>query len=365
MAKQPLLQPVKVGVHELKNRIVMAPMTRSRADNPDHAPAELHAKYYAQRASAGLIVSEATQISQQGVGYIHTPGIHSAAQIAGWHKVTDAVHAAGGVIFAQLWHVGRISHPDFHDGELPVAPSAINPEGESFTPDGRKKTVTPRALETAEIGEIVSDFAQAAKNAIEAGFDGVEVHGANGYLVNQFLIDSANRRSDRYGGSIANRSRFLFEIIESITHAVGPERTALRLSPSGLAAPIIDSDSRALYEYVITRLNDHKLAYLHLIEPSGSVAGVPNMVQHVSEHFRQFFDGVLITNNGYDRERGNAVIAAGHADLVAFGKPFIANPDLPERFRLDLPLVEADTATFYQGGSQGYSDYPALQTEAA
>lgn len=366
MAKQPLLEPVRLGPYELKNRIVMAPMTRSRADNPERAPTDLHVAYYQQRASAGLIVSEATQISLQGVGYIYTPGIHSAAQLAGWHKVTTAVHAAGGTIFAQLWHVGRVSHPDFHAGELPVAPSAIDPEGESFTPEGRKKTVTPRALEIDEIAEIVDDFVQAAKNAIKAGFDGVELHGANGYLINQFLLEGANQRTDRYGGSIANRSRFLFEIIDGVAHAIGAERIALRLSPSGLGAFIPDSNARAVYEYVIARLNDYRLAYLHLIEPvPASVAGIPNMVQNVVEHFRPLFDGTLVTNNGYDRERGNAVIAAGHADLVAYGKPFISNPDLPERFRVDAPLQEADQATFYQGGREGYIDYPALEIEAA
>lgn len=365
MSQQPLLQPVKLGRYELKNRMVMAPLTRSRADNPNHAPTDLHVEYYTQRASAGLIVTEATQISPQGVGYIHTPGIHSATQIAGWHKVTTAVHAAGGMIFSQIWHVGRVSHPDFHNGDLPVAPSAINPEGESFTPQGRKKTVTPRALELSEIDEIVDDYVQAAKNAMKAGFDGVEIHGANGYLVNQFLVDSANHRSDGYGGSITNRARFLFEILDGVTQAIGPGRVGLRLSPSGLMNLKPDSNSRALYEYVITRLNDYGLAYLHLVEPDASVAGIPNMVQHVAEHFRPFFDGPLITNNGYDRERGNAVIAAGHADLVAYGKPFIANPDLPTRFRVDAPLNAADQETFYQGGSRGYIDYPLLQAEVA
>lgn len=357
MNKQPLLQPAKLGPYELKNRVVMAPMTRSRATNPDKAPTDLHVKYYAQRASAGLIVSEATQISPQGVGYVHTPGIHSAAQLAGWHKVTTAVHAAGGMIFAQLWHVGRVSHPDFHGGELPVAPSAINPEAQSFTPDGLKPTVTPRALEAAEIEEIVDDYVQAAKNAIKVGFDGIEIHGANGYLPNQFLADSANQRTDQYGGSIANRARFLFDIIDRVGRAIGAERIGLRLSPNALP----DSNSRALFEYVITRLNDYKLAYLHLIEPTDGVADIPN----VAEYFRPFYDGTLIANGGFDRERGNEAIAAGQADFIAYGKPFIANPDLPERFRVDAPLNEADRATFYQGGPKGYIDYAPLRAEVA
>ncbi|HET7587013.1 MAG TPA: alkene reductase [Gammaproteobacteria bacterium] len=366
MPDQPLLQPVTLGPYTLKNRIVMAPMTRSRANNPDRAPTNMHVTYYGQRASAGLIITEATQVSPQGVGYIHTPGLHSAAQVAAWRDVTTAVHAAGGTIFSQIFHVGRVSHPDFHNGELPVAPSAINPEAMSFTTKGRQQTVTPRALETAEIEGVVADFVQAAKNAVKAGFDGVELHGANGYLINQFLADGANQRDDRYGGSVANRSRFLFDILDGVTHAIGARRTALRLGPSGLGAlPIADSNSRMLYEYVITRLNDYKLAYLHLIEPSYSVADIPNTVQNVTRHFRPFFDGVLVTNNGYDRERGNAVIAAGHADLVAYGKPFISNPDLPQRFRLNAPLAEGDAATFYQGGREGYIDYPPLRAEVA
>lgn len=365
MSNQPLLETARIGRYTLKNRVVMAPLTRSRADNPEHVPTDLHVTYYSQRASAGLIVSEATQISPQGVGYINTPGIHSAAQIAGWHRVTAAVHAEGGMIFNQLWHVGRVSHPDFHNGELPVAPSAIDPEGESFTPQGRKKTVTPRALETAEISEIVDDYVQAAKNAIKAGFDGVEIHGANGYLPNQFLLDSANQRTDEYGGSIPNRARFLFDILDGVTHAIGPERVGVRLSPSGLSNLKPDSNSRALYDYVITRLNDYTLAYLHLVEPSDSVANIPNMVQYVTAHYRKLFFGPIITNNGFDRKRGNEIVAAGDADLVAYGRPFIANPDLPERFARKLPLAKADPATFYQGGEKGYIDYPALRAEVA
>ncbi|HET8552664.1 MAG TPA: alkene reductase [Gammaproteobacteria bacterium] len=365
MPKQPLLEPARIGRYTLANRVVMAPLTRSRADNPQLAPTDLHVEYYAQRASAGLIISEATQISPQGVGYINTPGIHSAAQIDGWSKVTKAVHAEGGMMFAQLWHVGRVSHPDFHNGEAPVAPSAINPEGQAFTQNGLQPTVTPRALEIDEIHAIVGDYVQAAKNAIKAGFDGVEIHGANGYLPNQFLVDSANVRTDEYGGEIANRARFLFEIIDGVSNAIGAERVGLRLSPSGLSNLKPDSNARALYEYVIMRLNDYKLAYLHLIEPTGPVAHIPNMVENVTAHFRPFYQGVLITNGGYDRESGNAVIEEGHADLVAYGKLFIANPDLPERFRARTPLNEPDRDTFYQGGAKGYIDYPALQAEVA
>ncbi len=362
MSNQPLLQSVRLGPYQLKNRIVMAPMTRSRAVNPGHTPTDLHVEYYAQRATAGLIVSEATQVSPQGIGYIHTPGIHSAAQIAGWSKVTQAVHEAGGRIFAQLWHVGRVSHPDFHAGELPVAPSAINPESMSFTAEGWQSTVTPRALETAEIPGIVADFVQAAKNAIAAGFDGVELHGANGYLIEQFLRASSNRRTDRYGGSVANRARFLFEIVEGIAQAIGSEKIGVRLSPANAPA---DGDIVALYDFVIGVLDDLGLAYLHLLDAPGNAPAAKYFPEGLIAHYRTVYRGTLIANNGYDRERGNAAIAAGDADLIAFGIPFISNPDLPERLRLGLLPVEADTATFYQGGPRGYTDYPFLQARAA
>lgn len=361
MFNQPLLQNVKLGPYELKNRIVMAPMTRSRAVNPGHAPTDLHVEYYAQRATAGLIVSEATQVSPQGIGYIHTPGIHSAAQIAGWRKVTQAVHAEGGRIFAQLWHVGRISHPDFHAGELPVAPSAINPQTKSFTPEGFKDTVTPRALETTEIPGIVAAFVQAAKNAIEARFDGVELHGANGYLIEQFLRDSSNHRTDQYGGSIVNRARFLFEVVEGIAEAISSERIGVRLSPAGVFGNPADSDPAVLYDFVIGVLDGFGLAYLHLIDAPAT----KDFPDGVVARYRTEYHGTLIANNGYDRERGNAAIAAGNADLIAFGKPFISNPDLVERFRLGLAPVEAEPTTFYQGGQRGYTDYPVLQPQAA
>lgn len=361
MFNQPLLQNVKLGPYELKNRIVMAPMTRSRAVNPEHAPTDLHVEYYAQRATAGLIVSEATQVSPQGIGYIHTPGIHSAAQIAGWRKVTQAVHTQGGRIFAQLWHVGRISHPDFYAGELPVAPSAINPKTKSFTAEGFKDTVTPRALETTEIPGIVADFVQAAKNAIAAGFDGVELHGANGYLIEQFLRDSSNHRTDQYGGSIVNRARFLFEIVEGIAEAIGSERIGVRLSPAGVFGNPADSDTAVLYDFVIGVLDGFGLAYLHLIDAPAT----KDFPDGVVARYRTEYHGTLIANNGYDRERGNAVIAAGNADLIAFGKPFISNPDLVERFRLGLAPIKADPTTFYQGGQRGYTDYPVLQSQAA
>lgn len=365
MNTQPLLTPVKLGRYRLANRVVMAPLTRSRAYNRDRAPTELHAQYYAQRASAGLIVTEGSQISPQGVGYVYTPGIHTAAQIRAWKKVTDAVHAEGGHIFSQLWHVGYVSHPDFHDGALPVAPSAINPRSKSFTPQGLKDMVTPRPLETDEVKAVVRDYVRAARNAVEAGFDGVEIHGANGYLIEQFLRDSTNKRSDEYGGSIPNRARFLFEIVEGISDAIGADRTGVRLSPANTWNVPPDSDTQALYDFVIGALSSYELAYLHLREAQGDLSAIPNMVQNVTAHYRTVYRGTLITNTGYDRDKGNTVIAKGDADLVAYGVPYIANPDLVERFRVGAPLAQADQSTFYQGGARGYTDYPSLQAEAA
>ncbi len=365
MHTQPLLTPVKLGRHELPNRVVMAPMTRSRAYNRDQAPTELHAEYYAQRASAGLIITEGSQISPQGVGYVHTPGIHSEAQIKGWKKVSDAVHARNGRIFIQLWHVGRVSHPDFHNGALPVAPSAINPDTQSFTPQGLKDTVTPRALDTREVRQVVQDYVQAARNAMQAGFDGVEIHGANGYLIEQFLRDASNMRNDEYGGSVPNRARFLFDIVDGIVDSIGADRVGVRLSPANTWNVSADSDTRALYDFVIGALSSYELAYLHLREGQGDLSAIPNMVTRVTEHYRTVYRGTLITNTGYDRDKGDAVIANGHADLVAYGALFIANPDLVERFRVNAPLARADQNTFYQGGAQGYVDYPTLQAEAA
>lgn len=365
MNTQPLLTPLKLGPYALPNRVVMAPMTRSRAYNRDKSPTELHAEYYAQRASAGLLITEGSQISPQGVGYVHTPGIHSQAQIRGWQKVTDAVHARGGHIFLQLWHVGYVSHPDFHDGQLPVAPSAINPKTKSFTPLGLKDTVTARALETTEVKAIAQDYLRAAINAMLAGCDGVEIHGANGYLIEQFLRDSSNQRIDEYGGSIPKRARFLLEIVDGVSEAIGSERVGVRLSPANTWNVPADSDTRALYDHVIGALSGYGLAYLHLREAQGDMSAIPNMVINVSEHFRSVYRGTLITNTGYDQQKGNAVIAKGQADMVAFGLPYIANPDLVERFHAYAPLAQADQNTLYQGGAKGYTDYPPLQSEAA
>jgi len=364
MNQQPLLTQIRVGRYQLNNRVVMAPMTRSRADNPDKAPTDLHVRYYEQRASAGLIITEGSQVSPQAVGYIHTPGIHTPAQIAGWRRVTDAVHAKGGHIFIQLWHVGYVSHPDFHGGALPVAPSAINPNTKAFTPQGMKSTVTPRALETHEVKLIVQDYIRAADNAMVAGFDGVEIHGANGYLIEQFLRDSSNRRADQYGGSVANRARFLFEVTEGVVAQIGADRVGVRLSPANTWNVPADSDTRGLYDTVIGALSGYNLAYLHLREAQGDLSAIPNMVTNVTEHYRSVYKGTLMTNTGFDDARGNEMIRKGYADLVAYGALFIANPDLPERFRLGAVLTQADQRTFYQGGPNGYIDYPALQPAA-
>ena len=355
---QPLLTPLAMGPFHLRNRIVMAPMTRNRAENKGNVAVEIMATYYSQRASAGLIISEGSQVSPQGVGYLNTPGIHSKDQVEGWKQVTKAVHDRGGTIFLQLWHVGRVSHPDFHEGNLPVAPSPINPETEAYTPLGLKKTVVPRELSTSEVRGVVQDFVRGAENAREAGFDGVEVHGANGYLIEQFLRDSANKRTDEYGGSIENRARFLMEVVDGIGRVIGKDRMGVRLSPANVWNIPPDSDTKGLYEYVIDRLSGTGLAYLHLREKASDLSGIPNMVTNVTEYFRPRFKGILMTNTGFDRESGNRVISSGLADLVAFGVPFIANPDLVERFSRKLPLNTPDQSTFYTGGIKGYIDYP-------
>ncbi|QMU26748.1 alkene reductase [Adhaeribacter radiodurans] len=362
MEKQPLLTSYQLGSLTLKNRVVMAPMTRSRADNPENAATALAAQYYAQRASAGLIISEGTQVSPQGVGYINTPGIYSEAQVKGWQQVTEAVHAKDGKIFAQLWHVGRISHPDFHNGELPVAPSAINPNDKSFTPLGFKDTVTPRALETHEVQAIVQDFKKAAANALKAGFDGVELHASNGYLIQQFFNKVSNQRTEQYGGSIENRARFLFEILDALKEVIDLNLVGVRLNPSlhGLSGITVDEETIPTFEYIVKRLNEYNLAYLHLSEPFVPVDNVPHAVAEVAKHFRPLYTGTLIINKGFSQETGNQIITEGLADLVSFGVPFISNPDLPERFAQKAELSAPDKNTFYTGGAKGYVDYPAL-----
>jgi N-ethylmaleimide reductase len=364
MTQNTLLSPVKVGRYELPNRLVMAPLTRNRA-GAGNVPRQLNATYYAQRASAGLLITEASQVSPQGVGYPATPGIHSPEQVEGWKLVTKAVHDRGGRIFLQLWHVGRISHPDLQpDGALPVAPSAIAPQGEASTYEGQKPFVTPRALETDEIPGIIEQYRQAAKNALEAGFDGVEVHGANGYLLDQFLRDGSNQRTDEYGGSIENRSRLLLEVIDAVIEVWGADRVGLRLSPSGTFNSMYDSNPQALFSYVAQELNQRNLAYLHLIEPRED-NGAPEGQDLSSHFFRSIYNGTIIAAGGYNRELGEEAIAQGHADLIAFGRWYISNPDLVERFAKNAPLNEYDRSTFYGGDEKGYTDYPTLELQTA
>jgi N-ethylmaleimide reductase len=359
MSSVDIFSPFRLGPLDLPNRVVMAPMTRNRA-GPGNVPTELNATYYAQRAGAGLIVTEATQISPQGVGYPGTPGIHSAAQAAGWKLVTEAVHSAGGRIFLQLWHVGRISHPSLQPGgALPVAPSAIAPAGQAWTTNGMEAFVTPRALETSEISGIVEDFRRGAANAREAGFDGVELHGANGYLIDQFLRDSTNKRTDRYGGSAGNRARFLIEVTQALIGEWDGERVGVRLSPTNPYNDIADSNPAATFSTAARELNRLGIAYLHIVEPGPGDPVAAGEMPDIG-FFRNIWCGPLIANKGYDLERANAVLRDGAADLVSFAALYLANPDLDQRFRRGGPFNPPDRKTFYGGAAKGYTDYPAL-----
>ncbi len=351
-----LFDPLKIGEIELKNRIVMAPLTRSRANDEGVQP-DFTVDYYTQRASGGLLITEATNVSPMAKGYVRTPGIYTQDQIESWRKVTNSVHAAGGKIFMQIFHTGRVALPDFlPDLQLPVAPSAVKAAGENYTDEGMKEFVVPRELTTEEVRSTVQDYANAAKNAIEAGFDGVEIHGANGYLIQQFLSTNVNLRTDEYGGSIENRSRFLLEIVEAITLAIGSERTGLRLSPGGEFGDIKETDAEELYDYVIGKLNDFDLAYLH----------IGTFDQHRDWHpvLRPLYNGTYFAGVGFDKARAESVLAENGADAIVFGKLFLANPDLPERFRIDAELNAWDESTFYTPGEKGYTDYPTLDKTA-
>jgi N-ethylmaleimide reductase len=353
-----IFSPLTLGSLNCKNRVAMAPLTRSRA-GPGNVPNALNALYYAQRASAGLIISEATQISPEGQGYISTPGIHSQDQIEGWRVVTTAVRVAGGCMVLQLWHVGRISHPSFQPGgAMPVAPSAIKPNARAFTAKGFEPIPTPRALDVEEIPGVVGQYAKAAENAMAAGFDGVEVHAANGYLIDQFLRDRTNKRSDRYGGSMENRTRFLLEVVNAVTSAVGLERVGVRISPQNTQNDIDDSDPQALFNHVAKSLAT-KAAYLHVVEGDTSGAPVPSF-DYVA--LKRLFRGGIIANNNFDRTRANAAIVQGRADMIAFGKSFISNPDLVIRLFLGARLAMANRETFYGGGEEGYTDYQVLRS---
>lgn len=361
-----LFDPLSIGDITLRNRVIMAPLTRMRSRQPGNIPYDLNATYYAQRASAGLIISEATQICPLGQGYPATPGIHSAEQTVGWQLVTKAVHDNGGKIFLQLWHVGRISHSSFHPEEgLPVAPSAIAPSGQTMTADWKQAPhETPRPLELKEIPGLIAAYKQAAANAKTAGFDGVEVHSANGYLLDQFLQDGSNKRTDAYGGSIENRARLLLEVIAAVSDIWDKQRIGVRLSPYGTFNSMNDSDPVKLFTYVLKQLSEAGIGYAHVIEPRSTGAGGGDDVYEdapcTADIFRDAFTGVFISAGGYTPQSAREAVEMGKADAVAFGRIFIANPDLPERIQQDAPLNKYNRATFYGGAETGYTDYPAL-----
>jgi len=358
MTDNSLFKPYMLGSLTLTNRIVMAPLTRNRA-GAGLVPSELAATYYAQRASAGLIITEATQISAQAQGYQDTPGLYTQAQIDAWRKVTDAVHAKGGKIFVQLWHVGRISHVDLQpEGAAPVAPSAIRAETKTFVNNGFHDVSVPRALELTELPGIIEDFRQAAANAIAAGFDGVEIHGANGYLLEQFLKDGANQRTDAYGGSVENRARLLLEVTAAVAEQIGAERTGVRISPVSPVNAISGSEPQQQYDYVAEQLSALGIVYLHVVE--GATGGPRDVTPFNYDSLRQRFKNTYLANNGYNTELASARLAEDKADLFAFGRPFIANPDLVERLKTGAALNDLDATTLYGGGAKGYTDYPTL-----
>jgi len=368
-----LFRPYRLGPYDLPHRIVMAPLTRSRARQPGNVPGPLNACYYAQRASAALIVSEATQVSMQGQGYAWTPGIHSREQVEGWRLVTEAVHRAGGLIFNQLWHVGRISHPCLQpDQMLPVAPSAIKPSGMAFIENENGEGelvpfVPPRALQIEEMPYLVRQFFRGARNAMRAGFDGVEVHGANGYLLEQFMTSGTNRRDDEYGGPVENRARLLMEVVETVIEVWGSDRVGVRLSPLSTFNDITDDDPETTFGYTADKLNDYNLAYLHIVNPAAAALEQgtepdPRAMAMV-DLIRESYRGTLMIAGGFDRDSAEAWLEQGKADLIAFGRKFLANPDLPERFRLRAPLNPDDPSTYYGGGAKGYADYPTLAQE--
>lgn len=346
-----LFTPITLGDLTLNNRIVMAPLTRCRADE-GRVPSELMVEYYRQRASAGLILTEATSVTPMGVGYPNTPGIWSAEQIQGWRKVTNAVHAAGGKIVLQLWHVGRISDPIYLDGQLPVAPSALKPAGHVSLVRPKKEYETPRALETAEIAGVIEAYRKGAENAKEAGFDGVELHAANGYLIDQFLQSRTNQRSDAYGGSLENRARLLLEITDALIKVWGPGRVGVHLAPRGDSHDMGDENPAETFGYVARELGKRKIAFIFTREKEGEDSIAPQL--------KQQFGGALIANEGFTKEQGNAWLAAGKCDAVSFGVPFIANPDLVKRLELDAPLNEPKFETFYGSSPEGYIDYPTM-----
>jgi N-ethylmaleimide reductase len=364
MSSTKLFEPFMLGPIALPNRLVMAPLTRNRAIPPGMAPSPLAADYYGQRASAGLLITEASQVSQQGQGYQDTPGIYSKEQVEGWRKVTDRVHERGGRIFIQIWHVGRISHTSLQaGGGKPVAPSAIRAKGKTFVNGTFADVSEPRALELSEIPGIIDDFKRGAVNALAAGFDGVEIHGANGYLLDQFAKDGTNKRTDAYGGGIENRAKLLLEVSKAVAAEAGAERTGIRISPVTPANDVSDSNPQPLFDYIVDGLEALKLTYIHVIE--GATGGPRDIAPFDYASLRKRFKRAYMANNGYDFELAEKQLAANAADLIAFGKPFISNPDLVERLKTGAPLNEWDKATFYGGGARGYTDYPTLPSKQA
>lgn len=362
MTQNPIFEPYNLGPLQLANRIVMAPLTRNRAA-AGLVPGPFATEYYAQRASAGLIITEATQISAQAQGYQDTPGLYTPDQIAGWRNITQAVHAKGGRIFVQLWHVGRVSHVDLQPGgAAPVAPSAISAGTKTFVNGGFADTSMPRALRLDEIPGIIDDFRKAAANAIAAGFDGVEIHGANGYLLDQFAKDGANIRTDAYGGSVENRSRLMLEVAKAVADEIGADRTGIRLSPVSPANGVSSSDPQAQFDHIVDGLEALGLVYLHVVE--GATGGARDFAAFDFASLRRRFSRTYIANNGYDLDLAAQRLAAGQADLFAFGRPFIANPDLVERLKAHAPLANLNPATLYGGGAEGYIDYPAMKASA-
>ena len=362
-AKQPLLEEYQLGDLRLKNRVIMSSLTRGRATNAGLVPTPLMAEYYAQRASAGLILSEGTWVSSKSIGFINVPVIYTPEQVEGWKLVTKAVHDKGGLIFSQLGHIGSASHPDFFDGQLPTGPSAINPQTRSFTPLGFKDSVTPREFTAAEIKQTVQDYKQAALNAKKAGFDGVEVHAQSGMLIPQFLSLATNQRTDEYGGSIENRARIVFEILDAIIAIWDSSRVAIKFTPVAISHVGImqpDHETIPMFQYILKKLSDYDLAYLHIAGPAEDLTGTPVAVlqDNYFSHFRKNYSGRLMANLGFTQESGNAILNEGLADLVSFGAPFIANPDLVQRFKHHLPLSESNRDTYYMGGENGYTDYP-------
>jgi len=352
-----LFDSFQLGELSLKNRIVMAPLTRNRGGE-GNVPTDLNVLYYRQRASAGLIITEGSQISPQALGYPGTPGIHNDEQVNGWQQVTDAVHAENGLIFIQLWHVGRISHPSMlPDNILPVAPSAIRPEGDAITYEGMQPFVTPRALEINEIPALIADYVAAAKQARQAGFDGIEIHAANGYLLDQFLRDSSNTRSDAYGGSVKNRMRLLDEVVSAVSEVWPCNRIGVRISPENQFNDIRDSQPQITFNAVVEMLSKHPLAYLHVLE--GDMLNDQRKVDYVE--LKRRFTGPYMANNNYTQASAEQVCQQGNADMVSFGRLFISNPDLPARFAQGAELNQADPATFYGGDAKGYTDYPTLE----